>query len=72
VAHLDCWIKGNTFTDGEAIDFSAAATGMISDNDMGSGTLGSMLDPGNCMCTRNFEADAANEKAVEFPATAAS
>lgn len=72
VAQLDCWIKGNTFTDGEAIDFSAAATGMISDNDMGYGTLGSMLDPGSCMCIRNFEADAINEKAREFPTTAAS
>jgi hypothetical protein len=71
-AHLDCWIKGNTFTDGEAILFTAAATGMIADNDMGSGTLGSMLDPGSCMCVRNFEADAIDQKAREFPTTAAS
>lgn len=72
VAHLDCLVKGNTSTDGEAIVFSAAATGMIADNDMGYGTLASMLDPGSCMCTRNFEADAIDQKAREFPTTAAS
>jgi hypothetical protein len=72
VAHLDCVVKGNTSTFGPAIIFSAAAKGMISDNDMGEGTLGSMLDPGSCMCTRNFEADAIDQKAREFPTTAAS
>jgi hypothetical protein len=72
VAHTDCLIKGNTSTFGPAIIFSAAALGMISDNDMGEGTLGSMLDPGSCMCTRNFEADAVDQKAREFPTTAAS
>ena len=35
-------------------------------------TLGSMLDPGSCMCARNFEADAIDQKAREFPTTAAS
>jgi len=72
VAHIDCLVKGNTSTFGVAIKFTAAAKGMISDNDMGEGTLGSMLDPGSCMCTRNFEADAIDQKAREFPTTAAS
>ena len=72
VAHLSCLVSGNTNSFGPAIIFSAAATGIISDNDMGEGTLGSMLDPGSCMCTRNFEADAVDQKAREFPTTAAS
>lgn len=72
VAHLSCLVTGNTNTFGAAIVFSAAATGMISDNDMGYGTLASMLDPGSCMCTRNWEADAIDQKAREFPTTAAS
>jgi len=72
VAHLSCLVRRNTNSFGPAIIFSAAATGMISDNDMGEGTLGSMLDPGSCMCSRNFEADAIDQKAREFPTTAAS
>lgn len=72
VAHTDCFISGNISTFGPAIIFSAAALGLIADNDMGEGTLGSMLDPGSCMCTRNFEADAVDQKAREFPTTAAS
>ena len=72
VAHLDCVVSGNTNTDGEAIIFSAAATGMIVGNIMGSGTLGSMLDPGSCMCAENYEADAINQSARIFPDTIAS
>lgn len=72
VAHLDCLIDGNINTDGEAIKFTAAATGVISRNLMGSGTLGSMLDPGSCMCAENYEADAINETARIFPTSAAS
>ena len=72
VAHLSCLVTGNTNNFGPAIIFSAAATGIISDNDMGYGTLGAMLDPGSCMCTRNWEADAIDQKAREFPITAAS
>jgi len=72
VAHLDCVVSGNTNTDGPAIIFSAAATGMIVGNIMGSGTLGSMLDPGSCMCAENYEADAINQSARIFPDTIAS
>lgn len=71
VAHLDCLIDGNINTDGDAIKFTAAATGVISRNLMGSGTLGSMLDPGSCMCAENYEADAINETARIFPTSAA-
>lgn len=71
VAHLDCLIDGNINTDGEAIKFTAAATGVISRNLMGSGTLGSMLDPGSCMCAENYEADAIDETARIFPTSAA-
>ena len=72
VAHLDCLIDGNINTDGEAIKFTAAATGVISRNLMGSGTLGSMLDPGSCMCAENYEADAVDQTARLIPATVAS
>lgn len=72
VAHLDCVVSGNTNTDGPAIIFSAAATGMIVGNIMGSGSLGSMLDPGSCMCAENYEADAINQSARIFPDTIAS
>jgi hypothetical protein len=72
VAHLSCLVRDNVNSFGKAITFSAAATGMISDNDMGEGALGAMLDPGSCMCTRNWEADAIDQKAREFPTTAAS
>jgi hypothetical protein len=65
-------VSGNTSTDGAAIVFSAAATGMISLNVMGSGTLGSMLDPGSCMCSENYEADAIDQTARLFPGTVAS
>ena len=72
VAHTDCLITGNTSSFGPAIIFSAAATGMISHNNMGEGTLGSMLDPGSCMCSENYEADAVDQTARVFPTTAAS
>jgi hypothetical protein len=72
VAHLDCVLSGNTSTEGPAFIFSAAATGMISLNTMGSGTLASMLDPGSCMCSQNFEADAIDQTARLFPTTVAS
>ena len=72
VAHTDCLITGNQSTFGPAIIFSAAALGMISYNAMGEGTLGSMLDPGSCMCVENYEADAINQSARLFPGTVAS
>jgi hypothetical protein len=31
-----------------------------------------MLNPGSCMCAENYEADAVDETARIFPATAAS
>jgi hypothetical protein len=72
VAHLDCVVSGNVSTFGPAYIFSAAATGIISLNTMGEGTLGSMLDPGSCMCSENYEADAINQTARLFPGTVAS
>ena len=77
VAHLDCLIDGNIVTDvktspGKCILFSAAATGMIVRNLMGSGVLGDMLDPGSCMCAENYEADAVDQTARLIPATVAS
>ena len=71
-AHTRCLIKGNTSVYGPAIIFSAAATGLIIENYMGEGTLGSMLDPGSCMCFENYEADAVDETARIFPTGAAS
>ena len=72
VAHTDCLITGNSFNFGPAIIFSAAALGMISHNNMGEGTLGSMLDPGSCMCAENYEADAVDQSARLIPTTVAS
>ena len=72
VAHKSCVVSGNLNSFGPAVIFSAAATGMISLNTMGEGTLGSMLDPGSCMCSENYEADAINETTRVFPTTAAS
>ena len=72
VAHTDCLIHNNISTFGPAIIFTAAALGMISRNLMGEGTLGSMLNPGSCMCAENYEADAVDETARIFPTTAAS
>jgi hypothetical protein len=70
-ANTRCLIKGNTSLYGPAIIFSAAATGLIVENYMGEGTLGSMLDPGSCMCFENYEADAVDETARIFPTGAA-
>jgi hypothetical protein len=67
VAHTHCRIHNNVNNFGPAIIFSAAATGVISNNYMGEGTLGSMLDPGSCMCFENYEADAIDESARLFP-----
>tara|TARA_R110000787_G_scaffold31886_1_gene84391 strand:- start:3734 stop:4639 length:906 start_codon:yes stop_codon:yes gene_type:complete len=72
VAHLSCLVGGNRSSFGPAIIFSAAATGLISGNTMGEGTLGSMLDPGSCMCSENYEADAIDQSARLFPGTVAS
>jgi hypothetical protein len=71
VAHTNCLIQGNVSLYGAGIIFSAAATGVIADNYCAEGTLGSMIDPGSCMCFRNYEADAVNEHAREFPTGAA-
>lgn len=70
-AHTRCLIKGNTSVYGAGIIFSAAATGIIADNYLAEGTLGSMLDPGSCMCFENYEADAVDEHARIFPTGAA-
>ncbi len=72
VANLDMFIHENNSTFGPAYIFSAAATGMISRNLMGEGTLGSMLDPGSAMCFENYEADAIDQSARLFPGTVAS
>jgi len=57
----------NICSGGPGIIFSAAATGVIARNLFGGGTLGSMLDPGSCMCFENYEADAIDETARLFP-----
>lgn len=67
VAHTLCLIRNNFSLFGAGIIFSAAATGLIAFNIMGEGTLGSMLDPGSCMCFENYEADAVDESARLFP-----
>ena len=66
-AHTRCLVKKNTFLYGPGIIFSAAATGLICENLLGEGTLGSMLDPGSCMCFNNYEADAVDESGRLFP-----
>jgi hypothetical protein len=71
LANTRALIKDNTFVYGPAIIFSAAATGLIVGNYMGEGTLGSMLDPGSCMCFENYEADAVDETGRIFPTGAA-
>jgi hypothetical protein len=71
-ANTECLIRGNVSTLGPAIILSAAATGVISDNHVGGGTLGSMIDPGSCMCFNNFEADAIDQSGRLFPDTVAS
>jgi hypothetical protein len=73
VAHTACLIDNNTFYEGIAVEFTAAATGIISRNLLGEGfTLGDGIDPGSCMCFENYEADAVDETARLIPATAAS
>jgi len=67
LAHTKCLIKDNSFLFGPAIIFSAAATGLVVGNRMGEGTLGSMLDPGSCMCVENYEQDAIDESGRLFP-----
>lgn len=67
VTHTNCLIKDNTFIFGPAIIFSSTAKGLIIGNAMGEGTLGSMLDPGSCMCVQNYETDAIDESGSLFP-----
>jgi len=67
VTHTNCLIKDNTFLFGPAIIFSSTAKGLIQGNAMGEGTLGSMLDPGSCMCVGNYETDAIDESGSLFP-----
>ena len=67
VAHTRCLIKGNTTLYGPGIIFSDAATGMIVGNYCTEGTLGSMIDPGSCMCIENYESDAVDETGSLFP-----
>lgn len=63
-------IKDNTFLFGVGVDInSAGTTGFIEYNSFGEGTLGAMLDPGALMCVKNFETDAVDKKAREFPTT---
>lgn len=73
VAHTACLIDNNTFYEGIAVQFTAAATGIISRNLLGEGfTLGDGIDPGSCMCFENYEADAIDQSARLFPDTVAS
>lgn len=74
--HIQTLVEGNNFlfmSGGVGgVEFTAAATGLLRENFFGGGTLGQMLDPGSCYCYANFEADAIDEKAREFPTSAAS
>ena len=74
VAHLSCLVTRNQFImiGAHSIEFSAAATGIISNNFFGNGTLDSMLDPGSCMCFENYEADAVDQSGRLNPTTVAS
>ena len=71
-AITQCQISHNDFVFGPANILSASATGHITPNMMSEGTLGSMLDPGSCMCHENYEADAIDQSARLFPTTVAS
>ena len=71
VAHTNCSIKGNEFLYGPAIIFTTTATGNISYNIMGEGTLASMLDPGSCMAFENYDADAVDESGKLVPTAVA-
>ena len=71
-AHTQCQVSFNDFIYGPSLIFSAAATGMINNNLFAEGTLGSMLDPGSCMCHENYEADAIDQSARLIPTTVAS
>jgi len=71
-AHTNCLIDSNIFLFGPGITFTTTAKGLIKDNAFGEGTLGSMLDPGSCMCIKNYEADAIDESGRLFPTGTAS
>jgi len=68
-AHTVCRIKNVTTTYGPGIIFSGAATGVIEGCHMVGGTLGSMLDPGSCLCVDNWEQDAIDEAGIMSPRT---
>jgi hypothetical protein len=76
VAHLSCLVTRNHFIQigAHSIEFSAAATGIISNNFFGNlgVTLGNMIDPGSCMCFENYEADAVDQSGRLIPTTVAS
>ena len=72
VAQTECVVLDNVCSGGPGIIFSAAATGVIGRNLFANGTLGSMLDPGSCMCFENYEADAIDQSGRLFPTTVAS
>ena len=68
--HTNCIVEYNTFhalVSGFGLTFTAAATGVIQYNVFALGTLGSMLDPGSCMCIQNFEQDAVDESGILVP-----
>lgn len=50
-----------------AIAFTAAATGLIIGNHLAGTVLGSILDPGSCMCLDNWETNAIDTFAVPSP-----
>jgi hypothetical protein len=67
-AHIGCLVTDNIFWEGLAVEFTAAATGIIARNFAGEGaTLGQAFDPGSCMCFENYEADAVDESGRIFP-----
>lgn len=73
--HTNCEIVGNQFQYGApaskgCIEFTAAATGIIANNNIGGTTVASVLDPGSCGCFQNWCHDmTADETAIVLPAT---
>lgn len=71
--HTACLIEKNNFLymyySPGAIEFVAAATGLLRENFAAGGVIGEMFDPGSCYCMQNFESDAIDKKARVFPTT---
>ncbi len=60
-------VLSNTQTGKFAIEFQAAATGVISGNALYADTFGSVLDPGSAKCSENYATNAINASAYLVP-----